>query len=88
MAYAVAWLPGSGEPRGRAGSARAPSNAPWHKLPCPPGKAATPESEHLLPPKLLPDNDLLGLVNPVNLEHVLGEIKTNRGNLHVDGSLM
>jgi hypothetical protein len=24
----------------------------------------------------------------VNLEHVLGEIQTNRGDLHVEGSLM
>jgi hypothetical protein len=32
---------------------------------------------------LLPHNDLLGRVNAV-----LGKIKTNRGNLHVDGSLM
>ena len=24
----------------------------------------------------------------VDLEHVLGNIETNRGNLHVDGSLM
>ena len=32
--------------------------------------------------------DLFSLSLPVNLEHVLGEIKTNRGNLHVDGSLM
>ena len=24
----------------------------------------------------------------VNLEHVLGDIQTDRGNLHVDGSLM
>jgi hypothetical protein len=32
--------------------------------------------------------DLLGRINTVNLEHVLGEIQTNRGDLHMDGSLM
>ena len=36
--------------------------------------------------KLLPDDDLLGRINAVNLEHVLGDIQTDRGNLHVDGS--
>jgi hypothetical protein len=30
--------------------------------------------------------DLLGPVNAVNLEHVLVDIQTNRGDLHVDGS--
>jgi hypothetical protein len=38
--------------------------------------------------ELLPDDDLLGRINTVNLEHVLGEVQTNRGDLHVDGSLM
>ena len=38
--------------------------------------------------KLLSDDDLLGRINAVNLEHVLGDIQTDRGNLHVDGSLM
>jgi hypothetical protein len=28
----------------------------------------------------------LGRVDPVNLEYVLGDIQTDRGNLHVDGS--
>jgi hypothetical protein len=36
--------------------------------------------------QLPPDDDLLGRINAVNLEHVLGEIQTDRGNLHVDGS--
>jgi hypothetical protein len=35
---------------------------------------------------LLSDDHLLGRVNAVNLEHVLGDIQTDRGNLHVDGS--
>ena len=34
----------------------------------------------------LPDDDLLGRVDAVDLEHVLGKIQTNRGNLHVDDS--
>jgi hypothetical protein len=44
------------------------------------------ELHHLTAAKLLPDDDLLGRINAVNLEHVLGEIQTDRGNLHVDGS--
>jgi len=39
-------------------------------------------------PKLLSNDDLLGRVDPVNLEHVLGNIQTDGGNLHVDRSLM
>ena len=46
------------------------------------------ELQHLAPSELLPDDDLLGRVDAVNLEHVLGDIQTDRGNLHVDGSLM
>jgi hypothetical protein len=30
----------------------------------------------------------LGRIDAVHLEHVLGDIQTDRGNLHVDGSLM
>ena len=41
---------------------------------------------HLAAPKRLPDDDLLGPINAVNLQHVLRKIKTNRGNLPVDGS--
>jgi len=37
---------------------------------------------------LLPDHDLLGRIDAVHLKHVLGDIQTYRGNLHVDGSLM
>ena len=46
------------------------------------------ERQHLATPKLLPDHDRLGCVDPVNLKHVLGDIQSDRGNLHVDGSLM
>jgi hypothetical protein len=42
----------------------------------------------LATPKLLSDDDLLGHVNAVNLKHVLGDIQTDRGDLHVEGSLM
>jgi hypothetical protein len=38
--------------------------------------------------KLLPDDDLLGRIDAVYLKHVLGDIQTDCGNLHVDGSLM
>src|SRR5712671_2044961 len=44
------------------------------------------ERHHLAAAKLLSDDDLLGRVNAVNLKHVLGDIQTDRGNLHVDGS--
>ena len=44
--------------------------------------------QHLAAAKLLPDDDLLGRIDPVDLEHVLGDIQTDRGNLHVEGSLM
>jgi hypothetical protein len=45
------------------------------------------EPYNLAATKLPSDDDLLGRVNAVNLEHVLGDIQTDRGNLHVDGSL-
>src|SRR5450759_3269159 len=44
------------------------------------------ELYHLAAAKLLPDDNLLGRVDAVNLEYVLGDIQTDRGNLHVDGS--
>jgi hypothetical protein len=43
---------------------------------------------HLTAAKLLPDDDLLGRIDAVDLKHVLGDIQTDCGNLHVDGSLM
>ena len=46
------------------------------------------ELQHLAAPKLLPNDDLLGRVDPMNLKHVLGDIQTDCGDLHVDGSLM
>src|ERR1700674_331039 len=44
------------------------------------------ERQHLAAPELLPNDDLLVGVDPVDLEHVLGDIQTDRGNLHLDGS--
>ena len=52
------------------------------------GGSALKNCQHLAAPKLLPNDDLLGYVDPVNLKHVLGDIQTDRGDLHVDGSLM
>jgi hypothetical protein len=46
------------------------------------------ERYHLAAPQLLPDDHLLVRVDAVNLKDVLGEIKTNRANLHVDGPLI
>ena len=44
--------------------------------------------EHLPAPQLLRDHHLARRVDAMHLEHVLGEIQTDRGNLHVDGPLM
>src|SRR4029453_14936069 len=44
------------------------------------------ERRNLAAAKLVSADDLLGRVNAVNLKHVLGDIQTDRGNLHVDGS--
>jgi hypothetical protein len=49
---------------------------------------ALEERHHLTAAERLPDNDLLGRVDPVNRKHVLSDIQTDRGNLHLDGSLM
>jgi hypothetical protein len=38
--------------------------------------------------KLLPDDDLLGRINAVNLEYVLGDIQSDRADLHDESSLM
>jgi group II intron reverse transcriptase/maturase len=40
------------------------------------------ELQHVAAPQLLANDDLLGRVNPVNLKHVLGDIQTDRCNLH------
>src|SRR5262245_1742953 len=45
------------------------------------------ERDHLAAPQLLSDNDLLSCIDAMNLEYLLGDIQTDRGNLHVDGSL-
>jgi hypothetical protein len=46
------------------------------------------ELQHLAPSEPFPDDDLFGRVDPVDLEHVLGDIQADRRNLHVEGSLM
>jgi hypothetical protein len=46
------------------------------------------EADHLAAPKLFRDNDLASGIDTVSLEHRLGEIQTDRANLHVDGPLM
>ena len=52
------------------------------------GRQSFEELHHLTATKLFPDYDLLGCIDAVHLEYVLGNIQTDRGNLHVDGSLM
>jgi hypothetical protein len=37
----------------------------------------------LTAPKLLPNDDLLSRVDPVNLKHVLGDFQTDRGYFHL-----
>ena len=44
------------------------------------------ELHQLAAAELLSDNDILSRVDAVNLEYVLGDIQSDRGNLHVDGS--
>ena len=43
--------------------------------------------DHLAPPKLLNDHRLARCVDAVHLEDVLGDIHTDRANLHVDDPL-
>ena len=38
--------------------------------------------------KLFSHDEVLGGINTVHLKHVLGDIQTDCGNVHVDGSLM
>src|SRR5262249_7487079 len=40
------------------------------------GRQRRKELQHLTAPKLLPDDDLLGRINAVDLKHVLGDIQT------------
>jgi len=52
------------------------------------GGNALKNSSTWRPSEPFPDDDLFGRVDPVNLEHVLGDIQADRRNLHVEGSLM
>ena len=45
------------------------------------------ELHHLTATKLPPHDHLLGRIDAVDLKRVLGDIQTDCGNLHVDGSL-
>ena len=44
--------------------------------------------EHLAASELLLEHRLLGSIDAMHLEDVLGEINSDRANLHVDGPLM
>ena len=46
------------------------------------------EHDHLAATQLPRDDNLALLVDPVNLEDILGDIQTDRANLHVDDPLM
>src|SRR5207344_206402 len=46
------------------------------------------ELQHLAAPQLLTNDDLFSRVDAMDLQHVLGDIQTDRGNLHVDSSLI
>ena len=46
------------------------------------------DRHHMAAPQLLAHHNLVIGVDAVNLEHVLGEIETDRANLHVDGPLI
>ena len=46
------------------------------------------KSYYLAAPELLSDDDPFLCVDAVNLENVLGDIQTDRGNLLVDGSFV
>jgi len=68
-----------------------PANIAGAAAPTPRDQVFTPVAEEPpapLVPQLLANDDLLGRVNPVDLEHVLGDIQTDRCNLHGDRSLM
>jgi hypothetical protein len=52
------------------------------------GRQRREKLHHLTAAKLLPHDDPLGRIDAVDLKHVLGDIQTDCGNLHVHGSLM
>ena len=57
-------------------------------MPYHPRRQRLEELQYLAAPQLLTNDDLFGRIDAVDPEHVLGDIQTDRGNLHVDGSLM
>jgi len=50
------------------------------------GRQCFEECQHLAAPELLQNDDFLGRIDPVNLKYVFGDIQTDLGNLHLDGS--
>src|SRR5262249_8424323 len=52
------------------------------------GRQRRKKLQHLAASQSLPDDDLLGRIDAVDLKHVFGDIQTDCGNLHVDSSLM
>jgi hypothetical protein len=52
------------------------------------GRQRFEELHHLAAAKLPPDDGLFGRIDAVDLKYVLGNIQTDCGNLHGDGSLM
>jgi hypothetical protein len=46
------------------------------------------ELQHLAAPQLLANDNFLASVDPVHLDHFLGDIQSDRCNLHVNRSLM
>ena len=70
-------------------SALWPNNATWRTpLTQKARRQFLKKLDYLTTPELPSDNDLLLRIDAMNLENVFGDIQTNRGNLHVDGSLM
>jgi hypothetical protein len=51
------------------------------------GRQASEEADELTPAQLPADQNLSVLIDTVDLEHMLGEIETNSGDLHWSGSL-
>jgi hypothetical protein len=50
--------------------------------PDPAGRQSSEKSEHFGSPQLLPDGDLASGVNALDLKDVLGEVETDRDNVH------
>jgi hypothetical protein len=51
------------------------------------GRQSAEEADEFTPAELPADQNLSVLIDAMNLEDMLGDIETNRGNLHWSGSL-